>query len=402
LLVGALATTTAALPAADEPPLDSRCPTGRLVDGRFRDGALAALERLLVRAPGRDAHGAVRSHDTAGHVEASGQSWQLVSAYPANLGLVGALRVAPRLRPAVADWLRWQARHMALTGPARGVVFDHWVRQGDLELSTCPPGLAQRPCDHVDAYDSTAASLLLLAQAFAQHGGDRAVLREREVRLALAAAAAAMSDLSRSDDLTWAKPDHRVAYLMDAVEVAAGWRAWAWLQREVYGRGTEGNAAAAAARNVDDAIQTRLWDRGSGYWRVNAGASAPRFGVWYPDTVAQAWPLLWSGGFDDSEFKRARAAWRGAERHWQGAADWSTHTVDPAGFLWPAMAVAAHCVGDDTAARAWVARARALWLQPASPFAWPFQVSDLLWLLWLADPTPADGNTAPTQRSPTP
>ncbi|WP_442776527.1 hypothetical protein, partial [Sphaerotilus montanus] len=49
---------------------------------------------------------------------------------------------------------------------------------------------------------------------------------------------------------------------------------------------------------------------------------------------------------------------------------------------------AAHCVGDTAAAVDWVARARAAWLKPQAPFAWPFQVSDLLWLLWLADPGP--------------
>ena len=408
ILVIVMASTKPALAAAIAAPLDSHCPTGRLVDDRFRDGALAALDQLLVRMPGRDAHGAVRVHDSAGHVESNGRAWHLVSAYAANLGLLGALRVAPKLLPAVADWLRWQARHMALTGATRGVVLDHWVRQGDFLVSTCPPGLAPRLCDHVDAFDSTAASLLLLAQAFALYGGDKALLQERDVRLSLEAAAAALADLGRPDGLTWAKPDHRVAYLMDAVEVAAGWRAWAWLQRETYasGRGTAagdaGADAAMAAKRLDIAIQERLWDRGAGFWRVSADAPTLQFSIWYPDTVAQAWPLLWSGGVDGAAFERARSAWRGVARHWQGHADWSSRNVDPDGFWWPAIAVAAFCVGDDVSARAWVARARALWLLPASPFAWPFQVGDLLWLLWLADPKPASAATLSTPRFPPP
>ena len=51
--------------------------------------------------------------------------------------------------------------------------------------------------------------------------------------------------------------------------------------------------------------------------------------------------------------------------------------------------MAALCTGDEPAARTWVARARQRWLDPRDPFAWPFQVSDLLWLLWLADPVAA-------------
>jgi hypothetical protein len=406
-LVGTAAAANAAPVARDVPPLGSRCPTARIVDAQFRDGALQALERLLVRAPGRGAHGAVRMHHSPGHFDTSGRAWHLVSAYPANLGMIGALRVSPQVLPAAADWLRWQARHMALAGPTRGVVVDHWVREGDLKVSTCPPGADAGECGHVDAHDSTAASLLLLAEAFARYGGDRSVLRKPTVRRALEAAAAALTDLTRPDGLSWAKPDHRVAYLMDAVEVAAGWRAWAWLQREVYrggaGGGTgEAPAAAAAARRAEAAIHSQLWDGPSGSWRVSAEAPPLRPGVWYPDTVAQAWPLLWSGGLDDADFERAGRAWRGVARHWQGPAGWSGQNVDPDGFWWPAVAVAARCMGDGASARAWVARARALWLQPASPFAWPFQVSDLLWLLWLAEPTPAAGNAAAHPRPPTP
>ena len=388
----------AALSAAAA-PLGSRCPTAQLVDAPFRDAALVALGRLIVNAPGTDAHGAVRSHDSTGHVDPQGRGWQQVSAYAANLGLIGALRVSPALRPAVADWLRWQARHMVWAGPLRGVVLDHWMRQGDTLQVTCPPGMAARLCGHVDAYDSTAASLLLLAQAFAQHGGDVAVLRDAQVRQALEAAASALQEMSRPDGLTWAKPDHRVAYLMDAVEAGAGWRAWAWLQGEVF----LGPAAAArrdlalkSAQRIDSSLNSQLWDAQANRWRVFAGATRPLATIWYPDTMAQAWPLLWSGGADDAQFARARQAWSGAASHWQGrqgGAHWARQNVDPDGFWWPAAAVAAHCLGDQASARTWVARARERWMQPASPFAWTFQVSDLLWLLWLAEPLPAGSSS---------
>ena len=379
----------AAVAVADASPLDSRCPTGSLVDAPLRDAALAALDRLVVRTPGRAAHGAIRTHHSAGHVDPSGQAWHRVSAYPANLGLIGALRVDKSLLPVVADWLRWQTRQIALVGPVRGVVRDQWVRQGDVEQAMCPPGLAAALCGQVDAYDSTAASLLLLARAYAQQGGDPALLRQRDMQRALEAAAQVLADMGRPDGLTWAKPDHPVAYLMDAVESDAGWRAWAGLQREVYGRAAAGEQAVLAARKVQAGVQAKLWDSEAGFWRVSADGPPLRFERWYPDTVAQAWPLLWSGGTDTLGFERARSAWRGVARHWQGEADWARRNVDPDGFWWPAVAVAAHCVGDDTSARVWVARARARWLLPTSPFAWPFQVSDLLWLLWLADPKPA-------------
>jgi hypothetical protein len=105
--------------------------------------------------------------------------------------------------------------------------------------------------------------------------------------------------------------------------------------------------------------------------------------------MAQAWPLLWSTSGQPASFQASRSAWPRAAAQWRTNDNaWQTRNVDPAGFWWPAAAVAAHCVGDTAAAVDWVARARTAWLKPAAPFAWPFQVSDLLWLLWLAEPGP--------------
>jgi hypothetical protein len=129
-----------------------------------------------------------------------------------------------------------------------------------------------------------------------------------------------------------------------------------------------------------------LWHAPSQTWRASLDAPPATFGRWYPDTVAQSWPLLWSDGADPAARGRAHAAWRRAAHAWHGVAGWPERNVDPAGFWWPAIAVAARCVGDEPAARAWVARARRAWLRDDAPFEWPFQVGDLRWLFWLSDP----------------
>ncbi len=399
-----LALATQPAPAA--PPLaDSRCATGDLVDAAFRDAALAALDRLRVRAPGGAADGAVRSHHSAGFVDAQAQAWHQVSAYQVNLGLIGALRVSPAVLPMVEDWLQWQARHIAPTGAQRGVVLDHWVRAGTLAESTCPPGIEARLCGHVDAYDSTAASTLLMADAYHRHGGRTALLREPAMRAALEAAAAMLGELTTAEGLTLAMPGHRVAYTMDAVEVIAGWRAWSRLQRDVYAEPAAAVNTLDRAGRAQAALDARLWDGARGRWRViadgladggsyggadgssdgAADAAAPQRGRWYPDTVAQAWPLLW--GHLPARRLRDGAAWQRAIAPWQlPRSHWADRVADPAGFLWPAAAVAAFCSGDTPAAQRWVARTRQRWMNPQDPFAWPFQVGDLLWLLWLAEP----------------
>jgi hypothetical protein len=371
---------------APAPQGSGACGYGHLVQADFRDAALRAFERLMLAAPGRPADGAVKTHQSPGHVDPQGQAWHHVSAYQANLAFIGALRIDPGQAPAAARWLRWQARHTTPTGSGRGVVFDHWVRASDLQEADCPPGRDARTCPQVDAYDSTAATLLLMAEAYLRHSDDASMLREPAMRAALEAAAGTMASLAEPGGLSWAKPDYPVAYLMDALEVAAGWRAWARLQTEVYQVPQAGINSMGTAETLDAAIVRQLWHAPSHTWRVRLDAPKPNFSTWYPDTVAQAWPLLWSRDAGPAAQQRARSAWRKAASQWKDRADWSRRNVDPDGFWWPAMAVAAHCVGEVDDARAWVARARSDWMQPARPFGWPFQVGDLLWLFWLADP----------------
>lgn len=366
------------------------CPGGGLVDAAFRDAALAMFRQLAVQAPGRDAHGAVRMHWTPGHRDLQGQAWYQVQAYQANLSVVQVLRTDPTLAPLAADWLRWQARHMRAVGQGQGVVFDHWLRAADLQVAACPPALAG-PCPFVDSYDSTAASMLMVADSYHAATGDVAVLREAAVQAALRASAATVAALHQADGLTWAKPDYPVAYLMDAVEVAAGWRAWARVQQAAYGDTAGAARSVAMAQRTEDATRALLWHAPSQTWRHAVQAGAPDFSRWYADTVAQAWPLLW--GVEGPRSGDAANAWRRASARWLGADDWSRRNVDTAGFWWPAAAVAAQCVGDTASARAWIARARDAWLRPAQPFPWRFHVGDLRWLLWMADPRAAVSGT---------
>ncbi|MCX7277619.1 MAG: hypothetical protein NTZ15_09905 [Burkholderiales bacterium] len=366
------------------------CNAAPLVDATFRDAALRTFERLMVVAPGLPADGAIKVHHSAGHIDPQGADWHHVSAYQVNLAFLGALRVNPQLAPAAARWLQWQARHTTMTGSGQGVVFDYWVRADGLQESQCPPGMDPRTCPQVDAFDSTAASLLLMADAYAEYAPQPSMLEEPTMRAALEAAAGTLTLLTQPSGLSWAKPGHKVAYLMDAVEVAAGWRAWARLQTRVFHVPAAAQNSLATARRVDAAIQKYLWHAPSQTWRVSQDVGKPSFSRWYPDTVAQAWPLLWDDGSDPAAWAHAQAAWRQAAAQWTGTKSWSQRNVDPAGFWWPAVAVAAHCVAEDDAAKAWVARARAAWMRESAPFVWPFQIADLLWLFRLSAPVASD------------
>ena len=71
----------------------------------------------------------------------------------------------------------------------------------------------------VDAWDSAAALFLLVADRFRQAGG---TLTVAHIEVARRAFACVVSVTDPTDGLTWAKPDYRVKYLMDNIEVRAG------------------------------------------------------------------------------------------------------------------------------------------------------------------------------------
>ena len=375
--------------SASTPPMDSLCPPGALVDAAFRDAAVLTMRQLVVRAPGQASHGAVRRALAPAHVDSQRRPWHHIAAYEGNLGLIGALRIDPTLRTEAADWLRWQVRNLPLRGVDQGVLHDRWVLADGSQQSSCPPDIDARHCQQIDATDSTIASLFLMAKAYLDNGGDAALLREPAVRLALERSAVTLARLQQPNGLSWAKRSHPVAYLMDAVEVAAGWRALAHVQDTVWAQPRAAQTSRARAQRTSSGVEQQLWDAGSGLWRVSLDSGPAQTRHWYPDTMAQAWPLLWSSPGQPASFSASRAAWPRAAARWRtNDTAWQSRNVDPAGFWWPAAAVAAHCVGDTAAAVDWVARARAAWLRADAPFAWPFQVSDLLWLLWLAEPGP--------------
>ncbi|MCA9071013.1 MAG: hypothetical protein KDA84_18930 [Planctomycetaceae bacterium] len=70
----------------------------------------------------------------------------------------------------------------------------------------------------VDAHDSSAAMFLLVAERYQRSGGKV----PETLRAAAKRSLKCIQNVTDTDGLTWAKPDYRVKYLMDNIEVYAG------------------------------------------------------------------------------------------------------------------------------------------------------------------------------------
>ena len=191
----------------------------------------------------------------------------------------------------VGRWLEWCVRHQAPDG--------YW---NDYEGTSA----AYRDTAKVDAWDSSAALFLLVAERYRRAGG--------RVTPALTAAArgalACLERVSDTDGLTWAKPDYRVKFLMDNVEVCAGLRAASGLFT-ASGHAAEAQQARARAE--------RLAGRLPLFWRPERqrfshallanGSFAQDSGKPYPHGLAQLYGIA---------FVEAKAAaWEAVTRAFQ-------------------------------------------------------------------------------------
>ncbi|OIQ60939.1 hypothetical protein MOTE_04670 [Moorella thermoacetica] len=151
---------------------------------------------------------------------------------------------------------------------------------------------AEIPAYTYDSSDSYAATFLTLVRLYYGTSGDRAWLEDHWPELDLVAGAM-LATLQR-DNLTLARPDWRVKYLMDNCEVYRGLKDYAWLLAQVRRSAGEAERYEALAGKVREAIEAKM--------RVNGGycpaiyraglRRRPNWKKWYPDALAQLFPII--------------------------------------------------------------------------------------------------------------
>lgn len=160
-------------------------------------------------------------------------------------------------------WLGWCATHQSAEG--------YWTDFEGTRSSVADTGT-------VDAWDSSAALFLLVAERYRRAGGED----KPETLTAARRAFACLARLTDADGLTWAKPDYRVKFLMDNIEVLAGWRAAA-----AHFDASGSPAEAKQAKSHADRLAAEL----------------P--GFWQPEKSRYAHARLASGAFAEGEEAKA-------------------------------------------------------------------------------------------------
>ncbi len=261
--------------------------------------------------------------------------------YFANYTGLALLRFASD-RPAVRRYIEWYLVHLNLPD-----VYGLYGSIDDYAVFWGPDGrrYTEVPTNGYDSADSTGAVFLTLVRRYLQLTGDWD-LYWREVER-FDRVAELLLGLQATDGLTFVGKNLPIKYLMDNCETYQGLSDWAWVQQAA-GHPARAERFAQAATRLQQALLS--WPRRGRQgeypllaWAVDDQGKAfpadPR--RWYPDAVAQLYPILaglWPPGGGE-----ATAAYQ-AFNQWFPQWD-QLHKPDP--HPWVMIALAGRMMGDE-------------------------------------------------------
>ena len=340
--------------------------------------------------PAMPSYGAIRSADGPAANGADGRSYYGVSPYSANLAVTALLQSgAPGAMGVATRWIDWYFAHLNARSAPDGVPYNHFYQaNGDGETVCVKPG-DPFLCHYNDATDSAAATFFLVQWAAHTAGMPKSVLDTPSRRQEVERLANVVLKLQQPDGLCWAKSDYRVKYLEDNSEVFGGLCALAKLEREVFNDPQRSRMYEDAADRVRQGLLSELYDPTAKLFRVakfeNNKCPSPNLDVWYPDTQAQLWPVLFEViGANDP---RVRAVAADVNRHWNGKirCDWAE---DPEhvnqGWVEAGHACGAFLMGETNRVRIYCRAVNHYKFKlegETLQCAWPFSVDDAGWLL---------------------
>lgn len=271
-----------------------------------------------------------------------------INPYFANLAARALLR-APDNVAAVERYMDWYIAHLN----PDGTIDDFRVENGQEVAS-----------GDFDSADSYAATFLSLTAEWVEAGGDVAwIARHRADLDRVAGAIVAVTD---RDGLTWAKQGYPAKLLMDNCEVFRGWTDWARLLRQL-GDTAGAKAAQRRADRLQQGLGRFVQRDGLWAWALNqqGGYSAADTRRFYPDAVAQVFPLIWGLADNPAGFKAFDAA----------HPDW--RALRAGDFPWLLPAYAAALAGDAPAAEAALAAVQ----QRYPDLGWPWYIAESAWVI---------------------
>ncbi|MBV8997340.1 MAG: hypothetical protein JO287_27420 [Pseudonocardiales bacterium] len=295
-----------------------------------------------------------------------------VHPYEANWGARAMVAAGPRYLPMVKRYIQWYLGH--LNWPDQhgvyGTIYDY-----DYDPATCigtyqadPRTGATPKYDSTDAY---AGTFLSLVRHYAEaNPADSSFLRSPQTTAGLRRIADVITATWQPNGLTDATPSYPAQYLMDNVEAQRGLQDYAWFVANVLGDQAAALVPAVQAASIRSMIALRLWQlsRTPGMYGWAADQLSPSWASWYPDAIAQLWPVWDLLG----PSARRSTAWRQFASRWPTWVN-STPAFGSSGVAHDPnahVAYAAAQAGDRAALDDYLSRSEINWIRHGRPPPW--------------------------------
>jgi len=292
-----------------------------------------------------------------------------IEPYYANLAAIGWLEDRTRI-PQVEAWMRWYIDH--LNWPDRwgeyGTVYDYSVA-----------GATEASLDTFDSADSYAATFLSLAEALWNTGdpGAQSFIKDAVGQYNLTVIGNVITNLQQSNGLVYAMPTDPVEYLMDNSEDYRGLMDFAQLAAQAWGDADAASWYTAHAHAIRAGIQGVLYTRNSGLYLPYAGSNAPDLKTWYPDSVAQLYPMV--QGVIAPSSSQSRSVYEAFNQAWPGWVDLSFNSQDK--FPWVVVSYAAFLARDTTRVDRYINTIQNRYLIADPAFSWPWYDAEAGWFM---------------------
>lgn len=297
--------------------------------------------------------------------------------YFADIAALALLDNAEKYADNVVGYMDWHFDHLNTAeedfNGLDGTIYDYVITVKNGEVISEAVSVPEN-ADSYDTTDSYAATFLTVVYKYFCKTGDGAYLAAHSDDLERIAGVI-FSNLQNG--LTYAKPNHRVKYLMDNCEVYEGAIAAAGIFEEIV---TSGKNEYARLRDdckelistIREKINTELWNPVGGYYRpgITAYVSIPTkvfsWDLYYPQATSQLFPIIC--GVIEPDTKRAEQLYS----KFCESFDWESFDY-PDDFYWGSNALAAAIMGDVDSVTAYMTSYSEL----MNNHAWPLYNADI-------------------------
>ncbi|MGI6357240.1 MAG: hypothetical protein ACOX2K_00845 [Bacillota bacterium] len=329
----------------------------------YGQGGLAVLSSLT-DIPVEQQQFSLSLQDETGAIAQTPEQQHTVP-YFANMAALAMLS-APDGYAAVKAYLEWYVAHLNAKDRfgLAGTIYDY-KRLGTEWVST----------NDYDSADSYAATFLSLVAAYTRGSGDFSFAEQYFEQLVTVANV--LLQLQDKDGLIWAKPRYYVKFLMDNAENYRGLLDAADLMQRL-GRSGLADIYRSAAARVARGIEQKLWsEKRQCYAWAMYGKWWARYPKhrWYPDTVAQVYPIVFGVVPWDSE--RAQALYAYLNDKYP---HWVTGQFDDR-YPWTILALVAATMQDQTRAVAYLDNVNRQVFEPGQGSKYPWYAGESAFLL---------------------